>query len=82
MKLSQISTAKISESLLGIKMREALMSNNYFNRQQVNLPSSDGQAGIDNPPENAASTAPTGIPAKPRHRKFLGMEQRPGSIRI
>lgn len=28
------------------------------------------------------SHIPTGVPQKPRHRVFLGMENRPGSIRL
>ncbi len=72
----------ISENFLAAKLRDALASNGYFNRplattDQPYMPSTgtDGQnAGM--------SELPSGLPRRSRHRTYLGLEKRPGAIRL
>ena len=43
----------------------------------------NASSGFDAGSRVAGNTSSaTGVPIKPRHRKFLGLEQRPGSIRL
>jgi len=42
-------------------------------------PASGNDAGARNA---GATTLPTGVPHKIRHRQFLGLENRPGTIRL
>ena len=66
----------ISESFIGHKLREAMPSS-YFNRPMVhsNLPALS--SGFDHGNRVGGYTyLPTGVPIKPRHRRFLGLSNR------
>lgn len=74
----------ISENFVLQKLREMLKSAGYFNRPIVNTdqpysPTSGHDAGSR---AGGSTYLPTGMPWKARHRRFLGMEQRPGAIRL
>jgi hypothetical protein len=73
----------INENLMMVKIRDALASSNYFNRPMVqqDIPWQP-TSGHDNPNTEGAVTQPTGVPGKPRHRRYFGMETRPGAIRL
>lgn len=75
MKLSQI-----NEGLILQKMYEHLKSDGYFNRP-VNNDAPTPSSGFDTGSRVAGSTSlPTGVPHKARHRKFLGLANRPNAI--
>ncbi len=79
MKLKQI-----TESFILHKLRDQLQSSGYFNRPILQT----DQPYQANSGHNAGSMAggctllPTGVPHNQRHRKFLGISNRPGSIRL
>ncbi len=74
----------ISESFISAKMREALTAPNYSELSGVAIanPPYEPTSGHSNLPEKGAMIQPTGVPNKPRVRKYLGMETRPGTIRL
>ena len=80
MKLNQI-----TEGFLFQKLRDQLMSSGYFNRPILHAGGPDYQpsSGFDSGSRTSGNTSyAVGVPHKPRHRQFLGMTSRPGSIRI
>lgn len=56
----------------------------YFNRPNIHTnPLYNASSGHDASARNAGLTyLPTGVPQKLRHRKYLGMERRLGTIRL
>lgn len=73
----------IRESFLSAKMRDAIVSSNPQCRAMVPPdPPYEPTTGHDALPADAAVTQATGVPTKPRHRRFFGMETRPGTIRL
>lgn len=73
--------AWINESFLSAKMREAIVSGNPQCKAAV-TPDQPWVAtsGHDSTPTQL--NQPTGVPAKSRHRRYFGMEARPGTIRL
>lgn len=74
----------IAESFMAAKIRDALASNGYFNRPlAVTDQPFEPTSGHDASSQNADLTSQaTGVPRKLRHRRYLGMETRPGTIRL
>jgi len=75
---------QIHESFMSQKFREMLQSSGYFNKPgfQSN-PLYDPNSGHDAGARSTGFTSnPVGVPTDPRHRKFMGMEKRPGAIRL
>ena len=73
--------SNILESFIGEKIRETLKSTDYFDRPLYQSDPAPVQMGsLDG--NNSLVTGSTGIPAKQRHRQYLGMEKRPGVIRL
>ncbi len=73
----------INESLMGIQIRNALSSSNFFNRPMVQTDQPfEATTGNSNPNGEEAPVTNTGIPKKQRHRSYLGLEMRPGTIRL
>lgn len=76
----------IAENYLSQKMRDAIITSKALHDRPLPAVTdapyepSSGHDAITN-----AATAPSqtsGIPRKPRHRRFFGMETRPGTIRL
>lgn len=75
---------QISENFIMQKLRDQLQSSGYFNRPVVQtdqpyMPSSGHDSGSR---AQGAVSQPTGVPTKPRHRRYFGMERRLGTIRL
>lgn len=75
---------QISENFIMQKLRDQLQSSGYFNRPIVRtdqpfMPTSGHDSGSR---IAGAISQPTGVPIKPRHRRYLGMEKRLGAIRL
>ena len=80
MKLKQI-----SENLMMQQLRNSLAANGpYFMRPNVQVSNNyNASTGHDAGARNSGSTMlPIGIPHKPRHRQYLGLERRTGTIRL
>lgn len=75
---------QISENLLLHKLRDQMQSSGYFNRPMLHVDKPyEASSGHDSGSRIAGgSTMPTGIPKNPRLRKYLGIANRPGSIRL
>ncbi len=75
---------QISENFIGAKLRELLGSTAFFQRPSLHqTPLYDATRGHDSGAISTGSRLqPIGVPHKPRHRKFLGFEKRPGAIRL
>ena len=76
---------QINENLIGQQLRGALKGSNFFNRPFVQSnPLYQASSGFDAGARSAGggSSMPTGVPANPRHRQFLGFERRLGAIRL
>lgn len=80
MKLRQINENLIMQQVRG----QLLRSGPYMPRpylQSGELYSAN--RGFDSGSRMAGATSsPTGVPQKPRHRQYLGLETRPGTIRL
>jgi hypothetical protein len=75
--------ASINESYIISKIREAMSSSDYFNKPLIQTDKQyEATSGHNNPQDDEIATQPVGIPSKPRHRQYLGMERRPGTIRL
>lgn len=75
---------QISENFLIHKLRDQLQSSGYFNRPiiQTDKPY-EANSGHSSDSAVAGSTyMPTGVPTNPRHRRFLGLANRPNTIRL
>ncbi len=74
----------IAENMMAIVLGNNLGSMNYFNHSPTQLDHLyNPLTGHDSGSRVAGQTyLPTGIPHNPRHRKFLGFQQRPGSITL
>jgi hypothetical protein len=77
---------EITENYMSQKMRDAIISSKALHDRALPVaydapyePTS-GHTAID-AAANTVSQA-SGVPAKPRHRRFFGMETRPGTIRL
>jgi hypothetical protein len=75
MKLKQI-----NENLIMQQLRGALKSSNFFNRPTLRQqPIYQPESGHDSGARTAGfSSMTSGMPSKPRHQKFLGLERRMG----
>lgn len=80
MKLRQINENLIMQQIRG----QLLRSGPYEARPYLQTDHLyNAQSGHDAGARVAGNTfLPTGVPNKPRHRQFLGMENRPGTIRL
>lgn len=76
----------IAENYMSQKMRDAIVNSKALN-QRV-LPAVTDQPYEPSSGHNSSSHAiaapsqTTGVPAKPRHRRYFGMETRLGAIRL
>lgn len=76
MKLRDILEGLMSHSISGLS---SYANRPFLHQNYPNLPS----AGFDQGSRASSSLSqPTGVPKKPRHRRFLGMADRPGTIRL
>jgi len=75
---------QITENYISNKIREELQSSGYFNRPLAQMGQLyHGINGYDIASRAAGHTSyPSGIPSNYRHRIFLGLSNRPGSIRL
>jgi len=76
---------QIAENLIGQQLQSMFNSNRaYFARPGLQTSvAADAATGHDAGARNAGATSlPTGVPHKQRHRQFLGLEQRPGTLRL
>jgi len=76
----------IAENFLSQKMREAIVSSKALNDRPLPVSSEapyEPSSGHDSGSQAAGATLnPTGVPHRGRHRRFFGMETRPGTIRL
>lgn len=76
MKLKAIREGLMSNSISGLM---SYANRPFLHQNYPNLPS----AGFDSGSRASSSLSqPTGVPRKPRHRRYLGMADRPGTIRL
>ena len=75
---------QISENFLIHKLREQMQSSGYFNRPMLHSDALyQASSGHDSGSRiNNGSTMTTGVPKNPRHRKYLSIANRPGTIRL
>lgn len=75
---------QISENLLMHKLRDELQSRGYFNKPMLHTDQQyQANSGHDSSSRIAGNTSMAiGVPKKPRHRKFLGIANRYGTIRL
>jgi hypothetical protein len=75
---------QIAENYVGAKLRELLGTSAFFQRPSLHqTPLYDAARGHDAGATTTGSRLqPIGVPHKPQHRKFLGFQKRPGSIRL
>jgi hypothetical protein len=80
MKLRQINENLVMQQVRGQLLRSGPYATRpYFQTGQLY----DASRGFDAGARMAGATyLPSGIPHKPRHRQFLGLETRPGTIRL
>lgn len=80
MKLKQINENLIMQQIRGQLLRSGpYAARPYLRTDQLY----DASRGFDAGSRAAGATVlPSGVPSKPRHRQFLGMENRPGTIRL
>lgn len=76
----------INENYLSQKMRDAIISSKALCDRPLPVASDapyEPSSGHDAISQAAAATSQvTGVPRRPRHRRFFGMETRPGTIRL
>lgn len=75
----------ISENLMTAQMRDAIITSKALGERPQVVTDAPHEPSSGNDPIGQASAAlshVTGVPHKPRHRKFFGMENRPGTIRL
>jgi hypothetical protein len=75
---------QIYENYIGNKLREQLQSSGYFGRPGLHSDKPyEASSGHDSGSRiSGYSNLTTGVPRKIRHRKFLGLSNRPGSITL
>lgn len=73
----------ITENFLSQKMRDAIVSSKaLYDRPLPVASDAPYEASTGHDAISAGSRTPSGIPSRPRHRRFFGMETRPGTIRL
>ena len=80
MKLQQINENLIMQQIRGQLQRSGpYAARPFLHSGLLYNPASGHDAGARN---SGMTMLPTGVPNQPRHRQFLGMERRPGTIRL
>lgn len=75
---------QISENFLIHKLRDQMQSSGYFNRPMLHSDQPyQASSGHDAGSRTSGNTSmATGVPRNPRHRRFLGIANRSGTIRL
>ncbi len=73
----------IRENFISQKMRDAIVSSKALcDRALPVATDTPYEATTGHEMASAGLRVPSGIPGRPRHRRFFGMETRPGTIRL
>ncbi len=74
---------QITENLMMQQIRGQLMRNGPYGLRSQLHTQGNNYSGYDYGSRSAGLTMlPTGVPHKQRHRQYLGLEHRPGTIRL